>query len=54
MRPTFQDTIVVPPGESIVELSLYAFARGTDMRFLDDEGVAKGYRSARVWRKVVN
>ncbi len=53
-EPTFHDTIVVPPGESIVELTLFAFAKGTNLKFLDDAVTAQGYESARAWRKVVN
>lgn len=54
VAPTFQDTIAVPPGKSLVELTLYAFGEGTDMNVFNDEKAAEGYKSARAWRKVNN
>ncbi len=47
MAPTFEDLIDIPPGESRVELTLYAFAKGTDLKFLDNEETANGYKMAR-------
>jgi hypothetical protein len=53
-EPVFFDSIAVPPGESIVELALFAFHKGVDLGFLNDEATAKGYSAGCAWRKVKN
>jgi hypothetical protein len=53
-EPVFFDTIDLPPGESIVELALFAFHKRVDPGILNDEETAKGYSAGSAWRKVKN
>ncbi len=52
MESQFTDSIVVPPGKSLVELSLYAFSKGTNLKFLDDEKNAEGYLAVRSSKEI--